>query len=77
MRLSLLAPIVLLAAGCAAAPCPGRPVARVQFLSSLFRGRHMVEAWNALGLDVATFGNHEFDLGPATLLDRMKESRFP
>ena len=32
-------------------------------LSSLFRGRHMVEVWNALG--------------PATLLDRMKASRFP
>src|SRR3990170_2638613 len=45
-------------------------------LSSLFRGRHMVEAWNALGLDVATFGNHEFDFGPATLLERMRESRF-
>ncbi len=46
-------------------------------LSSLFRGRHMVEAWNALGLDVATFGNHEFDFGAAILRERMAESRFP
>lgn len=45
-------------------------------LSSILRGRHMVEAWNALGLDVATFGNHEFDFGPAVLLERMRESRF-
>jgi 5'-nucleotidase len=46
-------------------------------LSSLLRGRHMIEAWNALGLDAATFGNHEFDWGPAPLLERMRESRFP
>ncbi|HET7874893.1 MAG TPA: 5'-nucleotidase C-terminal domain-containing protein [Methylomirabilota bacterium] len=45
-------------------------------LSTLVRGRQMVEAWNALGLDVATFGNHEFDFGAPTLLERMRESRF-
>lgn len=45
-------------------------------LSSLLRGRQMVEAWNALGLDAATFGNHEFDWGPAVLAERMAESRF-
>ena len=44
--------------------------------STMFRGRQMIEAWNALGLDVATFGNHEFDFGPAVLRERMGESRF-
>ncbi len=45
-------------------------------LSSILRGKHMVEAWNALGLDAATFGNHEFDFGPDVLRERMSESRF-
>jgi 5'-nucleotidase len=45
-------------------------------LSTLVRGRQMVEAWNLLGLDAATFGNHEFDWGPAVLQERMRESRF-
>jgi 5'-nucleotidase len=45
-------------------------------LSALLRGRHMVEAWNAVGLDAATFGNHEFDWGPDLLHTRMAESRF-
>ncbi len=44
--------------------------------SSLFRGRQMIEMWNALGLDYATLGNHEFDFGPDVLKERMKESRF-
>ena len=30
-------------------------------------GRQMVAVLNAAGLDLATFGNHEFDLGPAGL----------
>jgi 2',3'-cyclic-nucleotide 2'-phosphodiesterase (5'-nucleotidase family) len=46
-------------------------------LSSLLRGRQMIEAWNALGLDAATFGNHEFDFGPDLLRERVSESRFP
>ena len=45
-------------------------------MSTLLRGEQMVAAWNLLGLDVATFGNHEFDFGPAVLLERMRESRF-
>ncbi len=40
------------------------------------KGAQMIEAWNLIGLDYATFGNHEFDFGPETLLQRMKESRF-
>jgi len=45
-------------------------------LSTLLRGQQMVDAWNLLGLDAATFGNHEFDWGPALLRERMGESRF-
>ena len=37
----------------------------------------MIEGWNAVGLDVATFGNHEFDFGAAVLAERVRESRFP
>lgn len=46
-------------------------------MSTFLRGEQMIAAWNQLGLDVATFGNHEFDFGPATLLERLRESRFP
>lgn len=46
-------------------------------LSTLFHGRQMIEAWNALGLDAAVFGNHEFDFGPEVLRQRVRESRFP
>jgi len=42
-------------------------------MSALFKGRQMVEVWNLLGLDAATFGNHEFDFGPAVLRQRMDE----
>ncbi|MBN9416254.1 MAG: bifunctional metallophosphatase/5'-nucleotidase [Candidatus Eremiobacteraeota bacterium] len=45
--------------------------------SSFFRGRQMVEMWNAIHLDVATLGNHEFDFGPDVLRERMGESHFP
>jgi 2',3'-cyclic-nucleotide 2'-phosphodiesterase (5'-nucleotidase family) len=45
-------------------------------MSAVLRGEQMIAAWNELGLDVATFGNHEFDFGPATLLLRMHESHF-
>jgi 5'-nucleotidase len=39
-------------------------------------GRQMVEALNVMGLDLATFGNHEFDLKENELLERLRESRF-
>jgi 5'-nucleotidase len=45
-------------------------------MSAVLRGEQMIAAWNQLGLDIATFGNHEFDFGPPTLLARMRESRF-
>ena len=46
-------------------------------LSTLRRGAQMIEGWNALGLGLAAFGNHEFDFGPAVLTQRIGESRFP
>jgi 5'-nucleotidase len=45
-------------------------------MSAVLRGEQMIAAWNQLGLDVATFGNHEFDFGPEVLRARMGESRF-
>ena len=44
--------------------------------SITLQGTQMIEAWNAVELDYATFGNHEFDFGPKVLTDRIKESRF-
>jgi 5'-nucleotidase len=45
-------------------------------MSSLFQGQQMVAVLNAAGLDLATFGNHEFDYGEFVTRDRMRESRF-
>ncbi|MFN3597086.1 MAG: bifunctional metallophosphatase/5'-nucleotidase [Rubricoccaceae bacterium] len=40
-------------------------------------GRQMVAVLNALGLDVAALGNHEFDLTEDDFRARMAEARFP
>lgn len=45
-------------------------------MSSVFQGEQMVATLNAVGLDLATFGNHEFDYGQQVTRDRMRESRF-
>lgn len=45
-------------------------------MSTVLRGEQMVAALNAIGLDLAVFGNHEFDFGPRVLAERMGESRF-
>jgi 5'-nucleotidase len=44
--------------------------------STFLQGAQMVAALDAVGLDFATFGNHEFDFGPTVLAERMKESKF-
>ncbi|HZF05106.1 MAG TPA: bifunctional UDP-sugar hydrolase/5'-nucleotidase [Patescibacteria group bacterium] len=59
--------VVFAHAGDALSPSP---------MSTALRGAQMIAVLNALGLDVATFGNHEFDFGPAVLRERMAESRF-
>ena len=44
--------------------------------STFLQGAQMIAALNAIGLDFATFGNHEFDFGPSVLVERMNESKF-
>jgi len=44
--------------------------------SITYKGAQMIDAWNAVGIDYATFGNHEFDFGPDVLKERIKESKF-
>ncbi len=41
-----------------------------------YKGAQMIDAWNAVGLDISVLGNHEFDLKTPDLLARMKESKF-
>jgi len=41
-----------------------------------YKGAQMIDAWNALGLDYAVLGNHEFDIKTSELLERIKESKF-
>src|SRR5262249_37633575 len=38
--------------------------------STVFKGEQMVAALNAVGLDFATLGNHEFDFGRDVLIQR-------
>ncbi|SLN74686.1 bifunctional metallophosphatase/5'-nucleotidase [Oceanibacterium hippocampi] len=45
-------------------------------LASIDKGAHMVALMNAMGLDLMTLGNHEFDFGPAILKARMAEAEF-
>jgi len=45
-------------------------------LSTYLKGRQMIAVLDAIGMDAVTFGNHEFDFGPAVLVERMRESRF-
>ncbi len=40
------------------------------------RGRQMVESFNAAGMDLAVFGNHEFDISENELQSRINESQF-
>ncbi|MDA0269036.1 MAG: bifunctional metallophosphatase/5'-nucleotidase [Cyanobacteria bacterium] len=39
-------------------------------------GKQMVSVLNQMGLDYATFGNHEFDISEAAFRDRLAESEF-
>lgn len=44
--------------------------------STVFKGEQMVEALNAIGLDIGTVGNHEFDFGVDMLLTRMAQAKW-
>ncbi|MDJ0644433.1 MAG: bifunctional metallophosphatase/5'-nucleotidase [Flavobacteriaceae bacterium] len=48
----------------------------VKYEGKRIRGRQMVEVMNALGVDLVTFGNHEFDLSKNDLQQRLNESEF-
>jgi 2',3'-cyclic-nucleotide 2'-phosphodiesterase (5'-nucleotidase family) len=48
----------------------------LQYEGKAVRGKQMVEAMNAAGMDLAVFGNHEFDIKESELQDRIDESRF-
>jgi 5'-nucleotidase len=41
------------------------------------KGQQMIDAWNALGVDYAVPGNHDFDFGDTVLRERIRASRFP
>lgn len=45
--------------------------------SSVFKGAQLIDGLNLLGVDAAALGNHEFDYGPAELIKRIGESKFP
>ena len=47
-----------------------------QFNGQKLAGAQMVDAFNAAGLDYATFGNHEFDLSQDDFRKRVSESQF-
>jgi 5'-nucleotidase/UDP-sugar diphosphatase len=46
-------------------------------MSGLDRGAHIIALTNMVSLDVFVPGNHEFDFGKATFLQRMGEAKFP
>ncbi|MSO89582.1 MAG: bifunctional metallophosphatase/5'-nucleotidase [Rhodospirillaceae bacterium] len=46
-------------------------------MSGITRGEQMVELTNAVAVQVAAVGNHEFDFGPEMFKQRVAQSRFP
>ena len=46
-------------------------------MSGITKGTQMIELMNAIGLDIAVLGNHEFDFGSSVLKQRLAESKFP
>lgn len=45
-------------------------------IANFFYGSNVIEAYNAIQLDLATFGNHEFDWGRETIEKRMNEAKY-
>ena len=46
-------------------------------MSGLTKGEQMINLFNAMGIDVGVFGNHEFDFGNDILAQRISQSQFP
>lgn len=45
-------------------------------IANLFQGKSVTDAYNAMGYNVATLGNHEWDYGQQVLKDRIAEAKF-
>ena len=48
----------------------------LKFEGSRIRGKQMIDAMNSAGVDMAVFGNHEFDIPEVDLQSRINESAF-
>ena len=48
----------------------------LQYQGKKIRGAQMIDAMNAAGMNLAVFGNHEFDISEKELQDRINESSF-
>ncbi len=51
-------------------------IGTIKYEGKRIKGRQMIDAMNAVGVDLATFGNHEFDISEPELQERLNESRF-
>ncbi|HOC53082.1 MAG TPA: 5'-nucleotidase C-terminal domain-containing protein [Caldisericia bacterium] len=45
-------------------------------ISNFFKGKNVIEVYNAMGYNYATFGNHEFDWGKVVTKERINEAQF-
>ena len=52
-------------------------VGTMKYEGKKISGRQMVEVMNAMDMDLAAFGNHEFDVKESELQERLNESNFP
>lgn len=48
----------------------------LKYEGNRIRGKQMVDVMNSAGVDLAVFGNHEFDIPEADLQNRINESKF-
>ncbi len=48
----------------------------IKYKGQRIRGQQMIDVMNAVGFDLVTFGNHEFDLSKRELQQRLNESNF-
>lgn len=48
----------------------------VEYQGKKIKGAQLIDVLNSVGVDLVTFGNHEFDLKESELQDRINESRF-
>ena len=48
----------------------------LQYQGKRIRGKQMIESMNTAGMDIAVFGNHEFDITEQELQERINEAKF-